>query len=175
MYEEYSKNTTKTGALEVIRRYKKHLQKKNKEIKGIRKLNSKELQQRTIIYETEEEIIDTLKAIEIYLPKEKRVYYNMYQNINNKMKFNYIPINHKNLEKIIMNKEYNKKLYNLLEDELSPQQFKCISLYYGAGFERELIAQELNISKQAVHSYLKDAYDKIIHSDKIICFLNDFV
>jgi len=99
----------------------------------------------------------------------------MYQSINNKMEFNYIPINNKNLETIITNKEYRKQLYKLLEEELSPQQFKCINLYYGAGFERELIAQELNISKQAVHSYLKDAYNKIIYSENIICFLNDII
>jgi len=174
LYKEYSKNAEKTGALEIIRRYKKYIQKKNREIKGIRKLNGKELQQRTIIYETEEEIIDTLKAIERYLPKEKRIFYNMYQNINNKMDFGYIPIDHKNLERIIVNKEYRKKLYELLEEELSPQQFKCISLYYGAGFGQELVAQELSINQPNVNNYLKEAYNKIFNSVNIKLFIEQF-
>ncbi len=157
-----------------IRKYKRYLQGKNREVKKQGKLTKQQIEHRNDIYDTEDGIIETLKSIERYLPKEKRIYFNEYQKHNIKNDFGYILLENKNIKDIIIIEEYRNELYKLLEKELSPQQFKCISLYYGAGFEQNLIAQELGINKSNVNNYLKDAYNKILNSDIIKSFIKKF-
>lgn len=169
MYDEY------LIALKKIRRYKKYLRTTNKIKRKIRELNLKEKQYRTTIYDTENGILETLQSIELYLSNDKRKYINKYSDnkiiIDGQIEYKYIPLNKQNLHEIISNKQYRDELYKVLEEELSPQQFKVISLYYGAGMIQDDIVQELRLNKRTVSAYLEDAYKKIINSIAINTFL----
>jgi len=171
MYKEY------LDALRIVKKYKRILQEYNRNKKKAKyKLSMEEMEHRNIIYETVDEIVDTLIEIEKYLPLEKRYYYNIYKNnklvINKNIDNTYIPINNENLSEIVSNKQYKNEFYNILEKELSPQQFKVVSLYYSNDkITQELIARKLNITQQTVRDYLKDAYKKINNSSEIKKFL----
>lgn len=169
MYNEY------LIALKKIRKYKKYLRNENKIKRKTRELNLREKQHRTIIYDTENGILETLQSIELYLSNDKRKYINKHKDnkiiIDGQIEHRYIPLNNQNLHEIISNKQYRNELYNLLEKELSPQQFKVISLYYGAGMIQDDIAKELGISQSNVSIYLEDAYNKIMTSNNIKIFL----
>lgn len=167
-----------SDALKIVRRYIRQLQQYNKEKKKRKKLSLKEKQHRTIIYSTENDIIETIKEIERFLPVEDRNYTNKHKDnriiINNEIDCKYIPLNEKNLNEIISNEEYRNKFYKVLEKILSPQQFKVINLYYGMEMTQEEIAKELQITKQAVSLYLRNAYGKIIKDQNIRSFLREF-
>jgi RNA polymerase sigma factor (sigma-70 family) len=169
MYEDYKE------ALRKIRRYKRYLQNENKEKRRKRKLSIQEKNHRNIVYETEDGIMATLKEIEFHLSQEKRIYSNKHENnkiiINGQVEFGYIPLTRKNIGEIISNKSYREELYKILKEELSPQQFKVISLYYGASMTQEVVAQELGIDRATIAHYLEDAYDKIKKSQAIKTFL----
>lgn len=169
MYNEY------LIALKKIRKYKKYLRNENKIKRKTRELNLREKQHRTIIYDTENGILETLQSIELYLSNDKRKYINKHKDnkiiIDGQIEHRYIPLNNQNLHEIISNKQYRNELYNLLKKELSPQQFKVISLYYGANLTQELVGKELGIAQQTVQNYLENAYNKIINSTSINTFL----
>jgi len=162
-------------ALRIVRRYKRKLQDYNKEKRKHKELTYEEKYHRTIIYNTEDEIIDTIKQIENYLPLEQREYTNKHKDnkiiINDNIEYTYIPINKENLSEIISNEQYRKEFYKILEEELSTQQFKVISLYYGARMRQVDIASELEINKSNVSNYLSDANERISNSTRIKTFL----
>jgi RNA polymerase sigma factor (sigma-70 family) len=124
---------------------------------------------RTIVYKAENDLIDTIKEFESYLSYEKRYYLNQDNERFKKMildkndEFGYVPIqkNDNDLEKIIIDKEMKKILYEMLKLELTGQQFKCIELYYSKNLTQEETAEELNIDRTTVAFHLKDAIGKI--------------
>ena len=65
------------------------------------------------------------------------------------------------------------RLYLILEEILTKEEFKVISLYYSLGFTQNMIAEELNTNQKKVRVYLKNAYDKIIDSEKIRLFIEN--
>lgn len=159
MYIEYN------IALKKIRRYKRHLQEENREIKKKGKLTYQQIQHRNIIYETEEGILETLKNIESYLTVD------LYSNIDKKNK----DIIHKNKEdfipikkiELIIDEIQKNQLYSILEKILSPEQFQIIILYYKMDLSQGLVAKELKISQQKVSSYLDEVYNIIKNSDEM--------
>lgn len=165
MYESY------LNALKKIRRYKKYLQDIYREQRQTKSLSREQIEFRNVINETEEGIIETLQCIEKYLVRKD--FTDKHNKIKLKIEEQYIfeDLASNNLHEIISNKLYKEKLYSILEDELTLEQFNVISLYYGMNMTQNMIAEELNISQKKVSFYLKNAYGKIIVSKRINEFL----
>ena len=165
MYEDY------LIALKKIRKYKKYFQDK---LRNMPKITKEQINHRNIIYETEEDIIFTLEKIERYLPKDKRFFTEKHNNIKKiELIYEYSNIDIKSINKIIENEDLRLKLYEILKGILTEEEFKIICLYYDLGFTQNMIAEELDINQKKVRFYLKDAYDKLINSEKIKLFLQN--
>lgn len=174
-------------ALKKIRKYKRWMQEQIKEIQekgdnGRRVVLDKEMMEyRTVVNDSEKEMIENIMNIEIYLPFEKRYFSNreydrLYKLTMDKTSdYGYKPENKTKQEKeddLFISNNMQIFFNNMLRNVLTDRQYQCIKMYYGENIQQDKIAEKLGIERSTVAVHIRDAIAKIKQSDVLVGLLN---
>lgn len=136
---------------------------------------------RKIVYDAEKEILETIIAIESYLPYEKRAFTHNQENEIRRLTFNkasnvgFVPCDNEieNVEDIIGNKLVRNELLYMMKDLLTKKQYTCMYMYYWERVTQEEIAKRIGVEHNNVSAYIKNSIEKIRNSEYFISFLKE--